>query len=150
MLGYWRDPELTAKATVTIEGTQWFLTGDVVTMDEEGSLFYDGRADDVINSAGYRIGPLEVENVLMEHPAVVECAVVGSPDDDRGEVVKAFVVLRDDISGDDALKKDLQEFVKRATAPYKYPRRIDFVEALPKTVTGKIRRRVLRDREFAR
>lgn len=150
MLGYWQAPELTESARVTIDGKEWFLTGDIVTIDEEGCLSYCGRADDVINSAGYRIGPLEVENVLMEHPAVVECAVVGSPDQDRGEVVKAFVVLRHGISGDDALKKDFQEFVKRATAPYKYPRRIDFVDELPKTATGKIRRSVLRDREYER
>ncbi|MFN8543397.1 MAG: AMP-binding protein [Candidatus Binatia bacterium] len=149
MLEYWQSPELTSASRVTIEGTEWFLTGDVVTMDEDGYLAYRGRADDVINSAGYRIGPLEVENVLVEHPAVLECAVAASPDRERGEVVKAFVVLRPGVSGDDALKRELQEFVKRGTAPYKYPRRIEFVDALPKTATGKIRRRVLRDREFS-
>lgn len=150
MLGYWRAAELTDSTRTKIDGVDWFLTGDSVSMDEDGYLFYSGRADDVINSAGYRIGPLEVENVLMEHPAVQECAVVASPDVQRGEIVKAFIVLRPPVQGDDVLAKDLQEFTKRATAPYKYPRRIDFVEALPKTATGKIRRRVLRDREFAR
>lgn len=150
MLGYWRAPELTESAHVVVDGARWFLTGDVVTADEDGYLFYGGRTDDVINSAGYRIGPLEVENVLLEHPAVLECAVVGSPDAARGELVKAFVVLRPGVPGDDALKRDLQDFVKRSTAPYKYPRRIELVDELPKTATGKIRRRVLRDREYGR
>jgi acyl-coenzyme A synthetase/AMP-(fatty) acid ligase len=149
MLGYWQAPELTQSVHVTIDGADWFLTGDTVRMDEDGYLFYEGRADDVINSAGYRIGPLEVENVLIEHPAVQECAVVGSPDPDRGEVVKAFVVLRGGTSGGEALKKDLQDFAKRMTAPYKYPRKVEFVDELPKTITGKIRRRELRDREYA-
>ena len=148
MLGYWQDPQLTASSTVTIDGEPWFLTGDSVTMDEDGYLFYGGRADDVINSAGYRIGPLEVENVLMEHPAVQECAVVASPDPDRGEVVKAFIILRPGIAGDDALHREMQDFVKRTTAPYKYPRKLEFVSDLPKTATGKIRRRTLRDREL--
>jgi acyl-coenzyme A synthetase/AMP-(fatty) acid ligase len=150
MLGYWGDPELTDAARVHRDGVDWFLTGDTVTKDEDGYLFYRGRADDVINSAGYRIGPLEVENVLIEHPAVQECAVVGSPDRERGEVVKAFVVLAGDVSGDQALARDIQDFAKRITAPYKYPRRIEFVDELPKTITGKIRRRVLRERERTR
>jgi acyl-coenzyme A synthetase/AMP-(fatty) acid ligase len=150
MLGYWQDPQLSASASVTIDGKGWFLTGDSVTMDEDGYLFYGGRADDVINSAGYRIGPLEVENVLMEHPAIQECAVVASPDQDRGEVVKAFIVLRPGVVGDDALQRDIQDFVKRTTAPYKYPRRLAFVSELPKTATGKIRRRTLHDQEFGR
>jgi acyl-coenzyme A synthetase/AMP-(fatty) acid ligase len=150
MLGYWQAPELTAEAYVTIDATQWFLSGDTAVMDEDGYLFYQGRADDVINSAGYRIGPLEVENVLMEHPAVQECAVVGSPDKDRGEIAKAFVILHDGLTGDAALQRELQDFTKGLTAPYKYPRRIEFVTELPKTVTGKIRRRVLRDREYGR
>jgi acyl-coenzyme A synthetase/AMP-(fatty) acid ligase len=149
MLGYWQDPDLTKNAHVTLEGASWFLTGDVVTMDEEGYLFYGGRTDDVINSAGYRIGPLEVENALIEHPAVQECAVVGSPDQDRGEVVKAFVILREGVTGNEDLKKEIQDFAKRITAPYKYPRKIAFVDELPKTVTGKIRRRDLREGEYA-
>jgi acyl-coenzyme A synthetase/AMP-(fatty) acid ligase len=150
MLGYWEAPQLTESVHVSIDGTDWFLTGDTVRMDEDGYLFYEGRADDVINSAGYRIGPLEVENVLIEHPAVQECAVVGSPDADRGEVVKAFVVLGGDVEADEALKRDIQEFAKRITAPYKYPRKVEFVDELPKTITGKIRHRVLRDREYGR
>jgi acyl-coenzyme A synthetase/AMP-(fatty) acid ligase len=150
MLGYWQDPQLSASASVTADGKEWFLTGDSVTMDEDGYLFYGGRADDVINSAGYRIGPLEVEHVLMEHPAVQECAVAASPDQERGEVVKAFVILRPGVVGDDALRRNIQDFVKRTTAPYKYPRKIEFVGELPKTATGKIRRRTLRDQEFGR
>ena len=148
MLGYWRDDELTAQSHIEVDGERWFITGDMASMDAEGYFFYDGRGDDVINSAGYRIGPMEVENALMEHPAVLECAVAASPDPDRGEVVKAFVILNDGHVGDEALVTELQEHAKRFTAPYKYPRRIDFVGDLPKTVTGKIQRRVLKQREF--
>jgi acetyl-CoA synthetase len=122
---------------------------DVVSRDADGYLFYEGRADDVISSAGYRIGPMEVENALIEHPAVQESAAVASPDAERGEVVKAFVVLRAGHQPSDALARELQEHVKRVTAPYKYPRRIEFVAELPKTASGKLRRRELRDREFA-
>jgi acyl-coenzyme A synthetase/AMP-(fatty) acid ligase len=150
MLGYWQAPELTQSVHIDIDGTAWFLTGDTVIMDEDGYLFYRGRADDVINSAGYRIGPLEVENVLIEHAAVQECAVVGSPDPERGEVVKAFVILREGVTGGEPLIREIQDFAKRITAPYKYPRKVEFVSELPKTVTGKIRRRTLRDREYGR
>ena len=149
MLCYWNDPELTRAAIVQNGGAEWFDSGDVVKSDSDGYVFYLGRADDLINSAGYRIGPVEVENALMEHAAVQECAVVASPDADRGEVVKAFIVLRPGIKGDDALAQEIQEHVKRITAPYKYPRKIEFVGQLPKTPTGKIQRRMLRDREFA-
>lgn len=149
MLGYWEDPERTALACIRGPDGEWFLTGDMAMEDEEGYLYFLGRNDDVINSAGYRIGPLEVENALIEHDAVQECAVVPSPDEERGEVVKAFVVLRSGMRGTPALAKELQDFVKGITAPYKYPRRIEFVEELPKTVSGKIRRRVLKEREFA-
>jgi acyl-coenzyme A synthetase/AMP-(fatty) acid ligase len=148
MLGYWRDPELTQRAHVRVDGAEWFLTGDTVVMDDEGYVFYRGRDDDVIGSAGYRIGPLEVENVLLEHPAVQECAVVGSPDPERGEVVKAFVILREGVPAEAALMREIQDFVKGMTAPYKYPRKIEFTSELPKTITGKIRRRTLRDREY--
>lgn len=149
MLGYWNDAARTASAMVDYDGTRYFLTGDMAHIDEDGYIFYDGRADDVISSAGYRIGPMEVENALIEHPAVLECAVVGSPDAERGEIVKAFVALRPGHVPDDALARALQEHVKRVTAPYKYPRAIEFVEALPKTASGKLMRRVLRDREYA-
>ncbi len=149
MLGYWRDPERTAGAIVEIDGDHYFRTSDRVRQDGEGYLFHEGRSDDVINSAGYRIGPMEVENALAEHPAVAESAAVASPDPDRGEVVKAFVVLKPGHSGDARLAEALQAHCKRVTGPYKYPRRLAFVEELPKTPTGKIRRRLLREREFA-
>jgi medium-chain acyl-CoA synthetase len=126
----------------------WYLTGDRAYVDADGYFWFVGRADDVINSAGYRIGPFEVESALLEHPAVAESAVVSSPDEMRGEVVKAFVVLRSGVTGDEALVHALQEHVKTVTAPYKYPRRIEFVTALPKTVSGKIRRIELREREW--
>lgn len=150
MLGYWREPERTGAARIRLEDAAWFVTGDLALMDGEGYLFYQGRADDVINSAGYRIGPMEVENVLMEHPAVAECAVVASPDEERGEVVKAFIVPAPGHAGSEALVRDLQDHVKRQTGPYKYPRRIEFVTDLPKTASGKIRRNVLREKEFSR
>jgi acyl-coenzyme A synthetase/AMP-(fatty) acid ligase len=148
MLKYWDDPERTAAAKVEVDGVEHWLSGDIVRRDEAGYLFYDGRTDDVINSAGYRIGPMEVENALIEHPAVQESAAVASPDVERGEVVKAFVVLRPGHAPSDVLARELQEHVKRVTAPYKYPRRIEFVAELPKTASGKLRRRELRDREF--
>jgi acyl-coenzyme A synthetase/AMP-(fatty) acid ligase len=149
MIGYWNDPELSAAAIVRRDDGEWFNSGDIVKVDEDGYVFYLGRSDDVINSAGYRIGPVEVENAVMEHVSVQECAVVGSPDTERGEIVKAFVVLRPGIAGSELLAKEIQEHVKRVTAPYKYPRKIEFVDGLPKTATGKIQRRVLRDREHA-
>jgi acyl-coenzyme A synthetase/AMP-(fatty) acid ligase len=148
MLGYWQEPDLTAAAILRVAGVEYFLTGDMATRDEDGYLYYQGRADDVISSAGYRIGPLEVENALIEHPAVQECAAVASPDPERGEIVKAFVVLAPGASASDGLIAELQDHAKRTTAPYKYPRRMEFVDDLPKTASGKIRRRVLRDREF--
>jgi acetyl-CoA synthetase len=149
MLGYWKDKARTSDTRVMVHGSEWFITGDMAHMDKEGYLFYDGRDDDIISSSGYRIGPMEVENALMEHGAVKECAAVASPDPDRGEIVKGFVVLHDGFAGDDRLKKQLQDYVKRATAPYKYPREIEFTSDLPKTATGKLSRRVLRDREYA-
>ena len=149
MLGYWKEPERTAQSRIAVDGQDWFLTGDLARIDDEGYLFYEGRSDDVINSAGYRIGPMEVENVLMEHDSVAECAVVASPHEERGEVVKAFIVLKRGQTGSDDLVKTLQDHCKALTGPYKYPRRIEFVADLPKTASGKIRRRELRDREFA-
>ncbi len=148
MLGYWNNPEKTAENFTEIDGVTWFLTGDTASMDDDGYLFFGGRDDDLINSSGYRIGPMEVENALMEHDAVLECAAVASPDETRGEVVKAFIILKDGISGDDMLVKELQSFVKERTAPYKYPREIAFVGELPKTTTGKIQRRILKAQEF--
>jgi acyl-coenzyme A synthetase/AMP-(fatty) acid ligase len=119
-------------------------TGDRVTQDDEGFLFFEGRTDDVIISAGYRIGPFEVESALVEHPAVAEAAVVSAPDDERGAVVRAVVVLRDGHQPSEALARELQDHVKGQTAPYKYPRIVDFARELPKTASGKVRRAALR------
>ena len=143
--GYYRDPELTERA--------WhdglYYTGDIAWRDEDGYYWFVGRADDVIKSSGYRIGPFEVESALMTHPAVVECAVTGVPDAVRGMVVKATIVLADEwrSKAGDALVKELQNHVKHETAPYKYPRIIEFVDALPKTISGKIRRVEIRERD---
>lgn len=151
-----RPPGLFKEYRGDVERTQkafrgdWYLTGDRAYVDADGYFWFVGRADDVILSAGYRIGPFEVESALLEHPAVVESAVVSSPDEMRGEVVKAFVVLAAGVTGDDALVKTLQDHVKHVTAPYKYPRKIEFVTSLPKTVSGKIRRVELREREWAK
>ncbi|MCB1742330.1 MAG: AMP-binding protein [Gammaproteobacteria bacterium] len=146
MLGYWNDPDRTAAAYVTDRGARWFLTGDNVRIDADGYLHFIGRSDDIINSSGYRIGPQEVENALIEHPAVRESAVVGVPDAARGELVKAFVVLAEGYTADAALIQALQDHVKSVTAPYKYPRLVEFVDDLPKTVSGKIQRNLLRAR----
>ena len=142
---YWNDPAATQGA---MRG-DWYVTGDRAVMDGDGYFWFVGRADDVIISAGYRIGPFEVESALVEHAAVVESAVVASPDPVRGEIVKAFVVLAPGHRGSPQLVEELQEHVKRVTAPYKYPREIEFVTELPKTISGKIRRVELREREHA-
>ena len=142
---YYRDPELTREA--------WhdglYHTGDMAWRDEDGYYWFEGRIDDVIKSSGYRIGPFEVESALMTHPAVVECAITGVPDDIRGMVVKATIVLGKewkDKAGDE-LVKELQQHVKKVTAPYKYPRIIEFVDELPKTISGKIRRVEIRKKD---
>ena len=126
----------------------WHITGDRAQTDDDGYFWFVGRADDVISSGAYRIGPFEVESALLEHPAVLESAVVGSPDPDRGNIVKAFVVLRPGFEPSDALVRELQDHCKRVTAPYKYPRAIEFVAELPKTRSGKIRRVELRQAEL--
>ena len=141
--GYWNAPEETA----AVYRGEWYVTGDRAVRDEDGYLWFTGRADDVILSAAYRIGPFEVESALLEHPAVAERAVVGKPDPDRGQIVKAFVVLRPGNDGTPELVSELQEHCKRVTAPYKYPREIEFVGELPKTRSGKIRRVELRKLE---
>jgi acyl-coenzyme A synthetase/AMP-(fatty) acid ligase len=123
-------------------------TGDRVREDEDGYLWFEGRTDDVIISAGYRIGPFEVESALVSHPAVAEAAAVAAPDEVRGQVVRAVVVLRDGFAGGDRLARELQDHVKSQTAPYKYPRLVEFAEALPKTASGKIKRGDLRDERF--
>jgi len=138
--GYHRNPEATASRF----RAGWYLTGDKGVRDEDGYLWFEGRDDDVITSSAYRIGPFEVESALIEHPAVVEAAVVGKPDPERTEIVCAFVILAEGHEPSDALARELQEHVKQLTAPYKYPREVRFVAALPKTVSGKIRRTELR------
>jgi acyl-coenzyme A synthetase/AMP-(fatty) acid ligase len=145
---YWKNPEAMA-ASFTADG-RWYRTGDRAIVDPEGYFWFVGRADDVILSAAYRIGPFEVESALLEHSAVAESAVVGSPDPVRGEIVKAFVVLAPGFVPSEALAAELQEHVKRVTAPYKYPREVEFVSELPKTISGKIRRVDLRQRERQR
>lgn len=141
---YYKDPERTA---MQFRG-EYYITGDKAMKDEDGYFWFEGRGDDIIISSGYTIGPFEVEDALIKHPLVKECAVVGSPDEVRGNVVKAFIVLRDGVAEDTPnLIEDLQEHVKKLTAPYKYPRKIEFLEELPKTVSGKIRRVELRKRE---
>jgi acetyl-CoA synthetase len=134
--GYYRDPELTS--TVWRDG--WYYTGDMAWRDEDGYYWFVGRADDLIKTSGYRVGPFEVESALMEHPAVLECAVTGVPDPDRGRIVKATVVLARGYIASPELVIELQDYVKHVTAPYKYPRSIEFTDELPKTISGKIRR----------
>ncbi len=146
MVEYWKNPEENA----AVFRGDYYLTGDQAYRDADGYLWFVGRADDVINSAGYRIGPFEVESALLEHPAVMESAVVASPDPERGHIVKAFVRLKPGVAGNEALTRELQEHCKRVTAPYKYPREIEFVADLPKTVSGKIRRVELRKLEEQR
>ncbi|HEX3467535.1 MAG TPA: AMP-binding protein [Candidatus Elarobacter sp.] len=144
--GYYKND---AETQATRRG-EWHITGDRAQVDEDGYFWFVGRADDVISSGAYRIGPFEVESALLAHPAVLESAVVGSPDPDRGNLVKAFVVLRPGNEPSDALIKELQDHCKRVTAPYKYPREIEFVTELPKTRSGKIRRVELRQAELRR
>ena len=139
-LGYYNDPEATEAAWH--DGV--YHTGDTAWRDEDGYYWYVGRCDDLIKSSGYRIGPFEVESVIMELPYVLECAVIGVPDPTRGQLVKAYIVLTKDTVGSEELKKEIQEYVKSHTAPYKYPRQIEFMEQLPKTISGKIRRTELR------
>ncbi|MCH7564449.1 MAG: AMP-binding protein [Gemmatimonadetes bacterium] len=140
---YWRDPERNAESF----HHGWYFTGDRAYQDQDGYIWFVGRADDVIISAAYRIGPFEVESALLEHPAVAEAAVVGKPDPERGQIVKAFVILAGDHQASDELATEIQNHVKRVTAPYKYPREIEFVGELPKTISGKIRRVELRESE---
>jgi acyl-coenzyme A synthetase/AMP-(fatty) acid ligase len=143
---YLEDPEENKK--VFQHG--WYNTGDKATMDGEGYFTFVGRGDDIIKASGYRIGPFEVESVIQEHPSVAENAVVASPDSIRGEIIKAFIVLAPGYKASDTLAQEIQEFVKTRTAPYKYPRAIEFMNELPKTVSGKIKRAALRIRELER
>ncbi len=143
---YYKDDERTK---ITVRG-DFYITGDRAKKDEDGYFWFEGRDDDIIVSSGYTIGPFEVEDVLVKHPAVQECAVVGSPDDIRGQLVKAFIVLRENVGADKALIAELQQYSKSHTAPYKYPREIEFINELPKTSSGKIRRVELRELEKQR
>ena len=141
--GYYRDDDLTK----SVWSNNVYHTGDIAWKDEDGYYWFVGRSDDVIKSSGYRIGPFEVESALYEHPSVLECAVTGSPDPDRGMVVKATIVLAKGFEPTEELKTELQNHVKKTTAPYKYPRIIEFVTGLPKTISGKIRRVQIREQD---
>jgi len=143
-LGYWRNEEASRETF----GGEWFHSKDAARMDEDGYVWYEGRADDVIIAAGYRIGPFEVESACLEHEAVAEAAAVASPDERRGNVVKAFIVLASGHAASDELVADIQQFVRGRLSAYAYPRRIEFVDELPKTLTGKIRRIELRQKEM--
>jgi acetyl-CoA synthetase len=142
-LGYWNAPEATAAKFVK----NWLVTGDLGTKDSDGYFWYEGREDDVISSGGYRIGPADLEDCIAKHPAVKMVAVVGRPDPVRGEIVKAFVVVGADARENDNLKQDIQSFVRDKLAAYQYPREIEFLDELPLTATGKVRRRDLRERD---
>jgi acetyl-CoA synthetase len=144
-LSYWRNEEATRE---TFDG-EWFHTKDAATVDDDGYVWYAGRADDVIISAGYRIGPFEVESTCLEHPAVREAAAIASPDEKRGNIVKAFIVLAEGSEPSDELAEQIKVFVRDRLSAYAYPRKIEFVDELPKTLTGKIRRIELRERENA-
>ena len=142
MLCYYNDPEKTSAAKCN----GLYHTGDTAWIDEDGYFWYVGRTDDLIKSSGYRISPFEIESVIMELPYVLECAVIGVPDSIRGQLVKAIIVLTNGKQGNDELKKEVQNYVKKHTAPYKYPRVVEFVDELPKTISGKIRRAELREK----
>ncbi len=160
-LGYWNNPQATADKFTGDMARSWCRTGDTAVMDADGYLWYQGRSDDVFKSAGYRIGPSEVENCLLKHPAVLNAAVVPKPDADRGALVKAYVVLAPQAAAeraqsadvpawDEALVAQLQSHVRGQLAPYEYPKEIEFIEQLPMTTTGKVQRRVLRLQEEER
>ncbi|MDA1118644.1 MAG: AMP-binding protein [Proteobacteria bacterium] len=145
-LEYWKNPQATADKFIG----DWGLTGDQGKMDEDGYLWYQGRSDDVIKSAGYRIGPAEIESCLVKHPAVANAAVIGKPDATRGAVVKAFIVLQPGEVPSKQLEEDIRKHVRGRLAPYEYPKEIEFIDALPMTTTGKVQRKELREREAAR
>ena len=145
LLEYWKQPAASAEK-FTANG--WGRTGDLAMCDEDGYFWYQGRADDVFKSGGYRIGPAEIENCLLKHPAVANAAVIGAPDEVRGTVVKAFVVLQPGVAGSEALVGELQAHVRQQLAPYETPKAIEFLDALPMTTTGKVQRRILRQREL--
>ncbi len=141
-MGYYKDEEMTR----SVYSNNIYKTGDMAWRDEKGYFWFEGRSDDVIKSSGYRIGPFEVESAILSHPAVVECAVTGVPDEIRGQVIKATIVLNANFNNQDKEKliKEIQDHTKKVTAPYKYPRIIEFVDELPKTISGKIKRAEIR------
>ena len=145
-LGYWRREQATQDNFVG----DWWRTGDAGYRDEDGFLWFVGRTDDVISSAGHRIGPGEIEDSMLKHPAVVQAAAVGSPDELRGEIVKAFIVLGKGIEESDELRQEIQNIVRKRLAAHEYPREIEFVRQLPLTTTGKVRRMELREQERRR
>lgn len=149
-LGYWKNEAATQAKFTGDPADSWCRTGDMALMDRDGYLWYQGRSDDVFKSAGYRIGPSEIENCLVKHAAVANAAVVPKPDPDRGALVKAYVVLAAGVEGTPALVADLQRHVRGQLAPYEYPKEIEFIEQLPMTTTGKVQRRILRLQEEAR
>jgi acetyl-CoA synthetase len=149
-LGYWKNESATAQKFTGLAHDSWCRTGDMAVQDADGYLWYLGRSDDMFKAAGYRIGPSEVENCLVKHPAVANAAVVPKPDPERGAVVKAYVVLAAGFVGSNALKADLQNHVRGKLAPYEYPKEIEWIEALPMTTTGKVQRRLLRLQEEER
>jgi acetyl-CoA synthetase len=142
-LGYWNNPQATADKITA----NWFRTGDVGYRDEDGFLWFVGRKDDVITSAGYRIGPGEIEDSLLKHPAVLQAAVIGKPDELRGEIVKAFVVLTDGYDASDELASEIRQSVRERLSAHEYPREVEFIDSLPMTTTGKVRRIDLRARD---
>ena len=147
MLGYWREPAATSEKI----SDGWLRTGDLVSRDDEGYHFFVGRNDDIISSAGYRIGPTDIENAINRHPAVAAVAVIGKPDQIRGEAVKAVVVLHDpDVTDTNPLTREIQQLVRAAVGGHAYPREVEYVSELPMTSTGKIRRAPLRDAELAK
>jgi acetyl-CoA synthetase len=149
-LGYWRNEAATSAKYTGDPADSWCRTGDMAVMDEQGYLWYQGRSDDMFKAAGYRIGPSEIENCLVKHPAVANAAVVPKPDAERGAVVKAYVVLAPGHAAGPALVAELQHHVRGKLAPYEYPKEIEFIAALPMTTTGKVQRRMLRLQEEER
>ncbi|MFT5115639.1 MAG: acetyl-CoA synthetase, partial [Parasphingorhabdus sp.] len=143
-LGYWNRQQATKDKFIG----SWWGTGDVGYRDDDGYLWFVGRKDDVISSAGYRIGPTEIEDCLLKHPAVLQAAAIGSPDELRGNIVKAFIVLTDGYKPDESLKSEIQDTVRNNLAAYEYPREIEFLSELPVTTTGKVRRVELRRLEI--
>ena len=149
-LGYWKNAAATLAKFTGSENDSWCRTGDMAVVDADGYFWYQGRSDDLFKAAGYRIGPSEIENCLVKHPAVANAAVVPKPDSERGAVVKAYVVLAAGFEASDALVAELQTHVRGQLAPYEYPKEIEFIAALPMTTTGKVQRRVLRLQEEER